>query len=65
MANDPPPIGADIEAWRDWVRRMPGAVVHRPDRQVPYVPDLRVINVTDIDELIGQDDDDGEGGASR
>jgi hypothetical protein len=44
---------------------MPGAVVHRPDRQVPYVPDLRVINVTDIDELIGQDDDDGEGGASR
>ena len=62
MANDPPPIGADIEAWREWVRRMPGAVVHHPQQQVPFEPDVHVINVTDIDELIGQDDGAGENG---
>jgi hypothetical protein len=62
MANIPPPIGADAEAWREWVRRMPGAVVHRPQQQVPFEPDIHVINVSDIAELIGQDNGSDEDG---
>jgi hypothetical protein len=56
MANFPPPIGADVEAWREWVRRIPENSGAPTPQQVPFELDVRVINVTDIDELIGRGD---------
>jgi hypothetical protein len=57
MRMDPPQVDSDIESWREQVRQMPGVVVHRPQPPIPFVPDVRVINVKHMDELIGEDDD--------
>jgi hypothetical protein len=48
---------AEIEAFRNRVRRMPGVIVHRPRQQVPYVPDVTIVGPITLDELLGYDDD--------
>ena len=60
MRTAPPQISPEIEAWRERVRHLPGVVVHRTPNPVPFVPDIRVINVKHIDELIGDDESDDE-----
>ncbi len=49
---------AEIEAFRDRIRRRPGVIVHRPRKQVPYVPDVTIVGPISIDELLGYDEDD-------
>jgi hypothetical protein len=55
MRTEPPLTDSDRESWREHVRQMPGVIVQRPDPPTPYVPDVWVINVEHIDELIGED----------
>lgn len=57
MSDERPPDRPDVEVWREWVRRMPGVVVHRPHQQTPFEPDINVINVHHMHELIGCDDE--------
>ena len=54
--SNPPPTEPELEAWRERVRHLPGVVVHRAEWPIPFVPDVRVINVKHLDELIGADD---------
>ena len=49
--------GTDVDVWREQVRQMPGVVVHRPQPPVPFVPDMRVINVEHKGKLIDDDDE--------
>lgn len=58
MKVDPPQDGSEVEAWREQVRQLPGVVVHRPQPPVPYVPDIQVLNVRHLDELIGEGGED-------
>ena len=57
MSVDPPQADADLDSWRERVRRLPGVIVFRPQPPTPFVPDVQVINVKHVDELIGDDDD--------
>ncbi|MGH2560064.1 MAG: hypothetical protein ACRDJH_13440 [Thermomicrobiales bacterium] len=52
---------AEIEAFRERMRRVPGVIVHRPEKQVPYVPDITIVGPITLDELLGYDDDDEDG----
>jgi hypothetical protein len=39
---------------------MPGVVVHRHRKPIPYVPRLSVVQGVTVDELIRDEDDDAE-----
>ncbi|HET8524844.1 MAG TPA: hypothetical protein VFL82_16555 [Thermomicrobiales bacterium] len=60
MDQRTPEERAEIEAFRERVRRTPGVIVHRPEKQVPYVPDITLVGPITLDELLGYDDDDDD-----
>jgi len=60
MRNDPPQVDFDRECWRERVRQMPGVVVRGPRQPISYEPDIQAINVRHFDELIGDDDEQGD-----
>ena len=54
MNAEPSHFDPDRDCWREQVSQLPGVVVHRPQPPVPYVPDVRVINVRDVHDLTGE-----------
>jgi hypothetical protein len=58
MDQRTPEERAEIEAFRERVRRIPGVIEHRPEKQVPYVPDITIVGPITLDELLGYDEDD-------
>jgi hypothetical protein len=64
MNVDPPHVDPDRESWREQVRQLPGVVVHRPQPLVPYVPDVWVINVSDVHDQTGENVTEPEEGDS-
>lgn len=60
MDQPPPPERETPEQRLERISKMPGVIVHRNPNPTPWEPptDIRVINVTDINQLTGDDADD-------
>jgi hypothetical protein len=62
MSERPPDRAETPEERFARISKMPGVIVHHNPNPKPWTPpsDIRVINITDINELTGDDWDDEE-----